>query len=387
MVGDAGDPSIWEEFRRQMPVVKKWAYFDHAAVAPISQPAQEAIRNWTIEAGDEGDTIWTQWTTRIEKMRSNVASVIGAHPDEIALVPNTTSGISLVAEGFPWKSGDNLVTLASEFPSNQYPWMNLANRGVETRRVKFEGDQVEIGRIFDACDERTRLLALSWVGYSTGWRVDVDQVVEQAHRRGMFVLLDAIQGLGVFPIDVRQTPVDFLAADGHKWLLGPEGAGIFYLRQEHLDLLRPMGLGWNSVVHSHDFSKVELDIRPQAARYEGGSQNMVGFAGLAASLELLIRFGLTSTSSPVADRILHITEVASERLQQAGAQLVGPQDRKHRSGIVAFEFPGKSAKLLRGRCLARSVAISLRAGRLRISPHAYNNEEDIDKLLAALQSA
>ncbi len=377
-------PGDWTAFRDAMPVVRRWAYFDHAAVAPISAPAQRAVLTWAEQTTYEGDTVWSCWDEGVERVRDVAGRLIGADSEEIALVPNTTAGISLVAEGFPWREGDNVVTVAGEFPSNLYPWMNLADRGVSERRVEPHGVAIDPNRIAEACDERTRIVAVSWVGYATGWRIDVAEMARVAHDRGALLFLDAIQGLGVFPINVRSADVDFLAADGHKWMLGPEGAGLFYIRREHLDLLRPLGVGWHSVVHARDFSRIELDVRREAARYEGGSQNMVGFLGLGASLELLSALGLTPDESPLAERVLEIGDLACGRLSQIGAKIVSSREGDRRSGIISFELPGKDPMRAAHRCTELGVALSCRGGRLRISPHAYTNEEDVDRLIEAL---
>ena len=218
--------------------------------------------------------------------------MIGAHPEEIALVGNTTAGISLVAEGIDWRPGDNVVTLADEFPSNVYPWFNLASRGVETRRVPTDvSGRLDIDQLAEACDERTRVVTVSWIGFATGYRHDVKRIASIAHEQGALMFLDAIQGLGVFPLDVNEMGIDFLAADGHKWMLGPEGAGIAYIRREHLEKLRPIGVGWHSVMPGQDYTHIELNLRPTAARYEGGSQNNAGMLAFGASLELLTGFG------------------------------------------------------------------------------------------------
>ncbi len=375
----------WDFFRRQMPVAAKWAYFDHAAVAPVPLPAREAVLAWSAQAANEGDTVCSDWTRQIELLRKRVAMLIGAHEDEVALVPNTTAGISLVAEGFPWRRGDNVVTLENEFPSNLYPWMNLAGRGVRTRRVRCDGGRVDPNRVAEACDERTRIVSISWVGFGSGWRIDVPEMARLAHDHGALLFLDAIQALGVFPIDVHRANVDFLAADGHKWMLGPEGAGVFFLRREHLDLLRPVGVGWNSVVHTRDFDHIELNIRPEAARYEGGSMNTAGFLALRASLDLLAGLGLSPSARGIADRVLDVTDLACTRLEEIGARITSHRRGEHRSGIVAFEMPGRDPLAEVSRCRAEHIALTCRSGRLRISPHAYTNEEDVDRLLSVLR--
>lgn len=374
----------FDEFRRQMPVARQWAYFDHAAVAPLTAAARDALVGWADAACLSGDTVWPEWAARVEEVRRTLAATIGAGPDEIALVPNTTSGIHLVAEGFPWNVGDNVVTPANEFPSNRFPWLNLASRQVETRLVPAAEGRLDAERLLAACDGRTRLIAVSWIGYASGWKLDLPSLVERAHAQGILVLLDAIQGLGVFPLDVRQTPIDFLAADGHKWLLGPEGAGVFFLRREHLDLLRPLGVGWNSVVQAHDFSRAEFALRPAAARYEGGSQNMAGVAALGASLDLLVRHGLTCSHSPLAERVLELVNLAADGLRRLGAEVFGPPPGPFQSGILPFGLPGQDPAEVRRRCLRAGVALSCRGGHLRLSPHAYNNQQDLERLLDAL---
>lgn len=370
----------WDELRRLMPSAGKWAYFDHAAVAPLSLPARAALANWADDVAANGVVNWPQWAAQLENVRRRGAELLHADPGEIALIHSTTEGINLVAEGFGWQAGDNVVAPANEFPSNLYPWMNLESRGVEMRRVPVTNGRVEIGDLARACDDHTRIVTASLVGYASGWRLDVDALVEMAHRRGVLVFLDAIQGLGVFPLDVQQTPIDFLSADGHKWLLGPEGAGLFYVRKEHLDRLRPLGIGWNSVVQSHDYSHIELTLKPAARRYEGGTYNMPGLLALGASLELLAEFPV----SEIADRVLSLTDNLCERLSAAGAVVASCREPEHASAIVSFELPGDNPAEVRRRCREHQVVLSCREGRLRVSPHAYNNDDDLDRLIEAI---
>lgn len=369
--------------RAEMPVAERWAYFDHAAVAPITAPAAAAIDKWRQEAAREGDTLWPEWAREVQRTRQVAARLLGADEREIALVPSTTAGINFVAEGLDWRPGDNVVTLADEFPSNIYPWMHLRDRGVETRLVPTDDGRVDLDQLAAQCDQRTRVVSVSWVAYVSGARRDLAAIGEVARECGALFFVDAIQGIGAFPLDVRQTPIDFLAADGHKWMLGPEGAGIAYLRRDRLPLLRPTGVGWNSVVHAGDFSNLELNLKPDASRYEGGTQNMAGMMALGASLRLLESLGLEN----IAAAILEITDRVCERLASIGARIVSPREGDDRSGIVSVEFPGADAMALRKWCLDNHVALACRAGRLRISPHAYNDERDVDRLITSLKSS
>jgi cysteine desulfurase / selenocysteine lyase len=376
-----GGAADWESFRRAMPSAQTWAYLDHAAVAPLSGPASLAMAHWVQDAAENGSAHYPAWSRQIEHLRSLAAELINAVPEEIAFIPNTSTGVDFVAEGFPWKPGDNVVTRADEFPSNQYPWLNLADRGVETRRLPTDNGKLDLDQLEAACDAHTRIVTVSWVAFASGWRHDLDRLAQIVHRRGALLFVDAIQGLGVFPLDVKNTPIDFLAADGHKWLLGPEGAGVFFTRREHLNLLRPVGVGWNSVKNGMDFHHIDLVFKDTATRYEGGSQNVGGLLALEASIELLRQFG----AEAISRRVLELTDLAWQRLEQIGAVILSDPRPAHRSGIISFEIPGQDLVALQRRCMSQNVLLSCRAGRLRISPHAYNNASDIDRLIEALR--
>jgi cysteine desulfurase/selenocysteine lyase len=376
------------KLRALMPIAQKCAYFDHAAMCALPQPAADAFQKWLLEATEIGGPVWGQWVRGIEATRASAGALIGARPEEIALVSNTTSGIGLVAEGLDWREGDNVVTFADEFPSNLYPWMNLASRGVETRRVATDvSGRSDLEKLAAACDSRTRIVTVSWVGFATGYRHDIRRIAQIAHKHGALVFIDAIQGLGAFPLDVNECEIDFLAADGHKWLLGPEGAGIAYIRREHLDKLRPIGPGWHSVNPGQEFTHIELNLREGAARYETGSQNTGGILAMGASLRMLQELGAEN----VAAAVLDITDQAYERLEKIGATIIsdrgpGYRDRQQRSGIIAFVLPGKDSMAVKRHAFSQNVIFGCRAGRLRISPHAYNNEADLDRLVEVLTS-
>ncbi|GAB4146314.1 MAG: aminotransferase class V-fold PLP-dependent enzyme [Planctomycetaceae bacterium] len=373
----------WNAFREQMPVTRNWAYFDHAAVAPLCQPAVEAMREWIDDIATHGDAHWSRWRDHVEKIRNVCAHLLNADEDEIAFIRNTTEGINIVAEGFPWKPRDNIVLPAGEFPTNLYPWLNLEDRGVKTRMVPVENERLDLNQLESTCDERTRLIALSWVGYATGWRNDLEAVAEIAHRKGALLFVDAIQGLGVFPLDVSQVPVDFLAADGHKWLLGPEGAGVFFMRKEHLHMLRPVGVGWNSVVNAGDFSQTELRLKPTASRYEGGSHAMPGLLGFGAAVRMILRYGV----SAISKRLVEVTDTLCERLPDLNAEIISCRNQDRKSGIVSFTIPKVKAPTIRSVCREHNVIVNCRAGRVRLSPHCYTNEDDVNQLMFALKTA
>lgn len=374
-----------QKFRERMPVARRFAYLDHAAVSPLPEPTRQAVAQWLDEAAELGDTVWPRWNAQLETARGQVAEMIGAGGDEVALVPNTTAGINYIAQGFPWRPGDNVVTLANEFPSNIYPWLNLESLGVTTRLVEAPGGVIDLQRLADACDDRTRLLSVSWVGYASGYRVDLDEVAELCGRKGIYFFVDAIQGLGVYPVDLRRTKVDFLAADGHKWLLAPEGAGLLFVRRENLDLIRPVHVGWNSVQRQYEFDRTAFDLRPSAARYEGGSANMAGQIGLAASLKLLRELGVSPTASPIADEIISLATHAVSELQRLGVRVLCPHAAGHESGIVTFQVPGLEPAVVREQLLSADVVASCRGGGVRLSIHGYNTIEDLARVANVIQ--
>lgn len=375
-----------EVSRREMPICEKYSYFDHAAVAPLTQSAGKAIQKWVGEAMRDGDAVWMEWAAFLTKCRELAAQLIAASTDEIALIPNTTLGIHYIAAGIAWKPGDAVLAIANEFPSNLLAWKQLAQIGVEVSIYEPENDgRIDLERLLAMITPATKLVAVSWVGFSSGYRINPGELAAELHRRGVLLLLDSIQGLGVFDLNVQRDGVDFAVADGHKWMLGPEGAGILYIRREHLDWLRPVGVGWNSVRNSFTFSATELDWRESAARYEGGSHSMVGFAGLSSSLAWMQKMRDAYGERIWEESVLDNTQRAVTALREAGATLQWPSRLEQRSGIVSFSWRDEDPQRVRQRCLKDHVVLSCRLGRLRISPHGYNNGEDIERLIQSLR--
>jgi len=371
----------WTALRNEFPVTRRWKFFDHAAVAPLTARAQKALVDWAADIAKNGLVHEKQWLQRVEETRGLAAKLIGADPLDIAFIKNTSEGIGIVAEGFRWKAGDNMVTAAEEYPANIYPWMNLRDRGVEVRRVPSQGNRLEIADLRAAMDNRTRLVSLSSVEFSSGFRNDLTTVGSLCRERGAYFFVDAIQSLGVMPLDVRQTPIDFLAADGHKWMLGPEGAGFFFIRRELIDLLHPVGIGWNSVQGARDSARIDFQLKPHAGRWESGTLNVAGITALGASLGLLHQIGLEE----VGDRVEQLTDYLCEQTQRKGLGVFSSRRHADKSGIVSLVVSGAEPQCIKRSCREAGVIINHRAGRVRVSPHCYNTHEEIDELLALLQ--
>jgi cysteine desulfurase / selenocysteine lyase len=370
----------WTDLRRECPVTTRWAYFDHAAVAPLTERARRTLVAWAADLAENGEMNDSTRVRQVEEVRRRAGQLLNADPLDIAFIKNTSEGIGIVAEGLPWQAGDNVVTAEDEYPANLYPWMNLAGRGVELRRVPSREGRILVEDVRAALDGRTRLVSLSFVEYASGFRNDLAAVGAMCRDKGVLFFVDAIQGLGVLPLDVRQTPIDFLAADGHKWLLGPEGAGLLWIRREWVERLHPVGVGWNSVIDSRNFDRVELRLKPHAGRWESGSLNVGGILALGASLELLIAVGIDA----VAERVLHLTDYFCEQAARIGVQVYSSRRPNEKSAIVSLIVPGGEMRTIVRRCRDAGVVINQRAGRLRISPHAYNTAEELDRLVALL---
>jgi selenocysteine lyase/cysteine desulfurase len=369
----------WTTLRNEFPVTSRWAFFDHAAVAPLPAPARDALKAWADDVAVNGVASWPQWQKRVEETRAFAGRLLNADPLDVAFIKNTSEGIAFVAEGLDWQRGENVVTSTDEYPSNLYPWMHLASRGVELRQVPSRDGRIRIDDLRDAIDGRTKLVTFSWVEYATGFRNDLDAVAGVCRSAGVLFFVDAIQGLGLFALDVRRTPIDFLAADGHKWLLGPEGAGLFYVNRNVLDRLHLNEVGWNSVVQAHNFSRIELNLKPNAGRWECGTLNVGGIVALGASMDMLLNAGIEA----VGARVLELTDYLCERLRRTRVGVFSSRRPGEASGIVSLTGIADPPAMVR-RFKEAGVAVAHRGGRLRVSPHCYNTTEEIDRLVDLL---
>ncbi|MHB8733873.1 MAG: aminotransferase class V-fold PLP-dependent enzyme [Terriglobales bacterium] len=383
-------------YRRQFPVCERLTYLNHAAVSPIATPTRAAMEFLLADVHGWGASHWQQWVEEQQATRVTLARFIGARPEEIALLKNTSEGISSIAQGLDWRPGDRVVALASEFPSNVYPWLALTARGVKVELLREGPEGIELEMLRQAC-RGARLLAVSFVQYLSGFRLDPQRVGEICRETGTLFFVDAIQGLGAFPLDVKHAGIHALAADGHKWLTGPEGAALLYVDQELLPQLLPHEIGWTSVEHWNDFdvlARLErgedpLVWRSTAARFEAGTLNTVGIYGLHAAVEFLMGAG----TAAIAARILALTDRLVHGLQAEGYSILGPRGNPHarqqgfdsRSGIVSFRCPRRAAAQLNGQLLRAGIQCAARGDWVRVAPHFYNSEQEIDRLLDELK--
>jgi selenocysteine lyase/cysteine desulfurase len=369
------------EIRSLFPIAQRYAYLNHASVAAPPQPVVEAMTDYLAERARAGSEALTEWEERIATTRRLAARFIGAHHQEIVFTGSISHGLNLVAAGLDWQAGDNLVCAETEFPANVYPWLNLQRRGVEVRFAPARDNRILVEDVAALIDARTRLVAISFVEFASGYRNDLQALAVLCHERGAYLVVDGIQGLGALEFNVQEARVDFLAAHAAKWMLGPIGAAFLYVRRELLPRLDPVMAGWRSVVDREDYFRYDSPLREGGERLEPGSPNAVGLVGMAAAMELLQSVGLSNIEA----RILELTDHLIAGLQTRGCTLATPiAHRRERSGIVSFHHPAIPSSVLAQRLSKAGVIVSLRGDLIRVSPHFYNTTEDLERLLAAL---
>ena len=366
-----------QHYRSQFPVTESSIYMNHAAVSPISKRVHDAMVSLLDDVQYFGAEHWQQWTEKYGEVRRCLAQLINAEPEEIAFAKNTSEGISSFANGLDWQPGDEVVSIEGEFPANFYPWKALEKRGVVLRLVPAEEGRVSLESILGALNPRTRVLTVSFVQYLSGFRLDLEKLGKACAAHGCLLFVDAIQGLGAFPVDVKRANIAGLATDGHKWMLGPEGSGLLYVNRQAMEKVTPSEIGWTTVRHWSDFSRRDLSWRDDARRYECGTLNTVGVYGLGAAVNLLLEVGIPS----IGERVLDLTDRLRGGLLAQGHSVFGPRAREEASGIVSFVPRQGGAERLLEWYLTHRVQVATRGGMVRISPHFYNTEEEIDRVL------
>jgi selenocysteine lyase/cysteine desulfurase len=366
-----------QHYRSLFPVTASSIYMNHAAVAPISRRVRDAMVGLLDEVQQCGAEHWQGWVETYDAVRCSLAQLLNAEPSEIAFAKNTSEGISIFANGLDWRPGDEVVSIEREFPANFYPWKALEKRGVALRLVPAEAGRVSQETILGALTSRTRVVTVSFVQYISGFRLDLEKLGQACAACGCLLFVDAIQGLGAFPVDVKRAHIAGLAADSHKWMLGPEGSAVLYVNRQVMERITPREIGWTSVRHWSDFSRRELSWRDDARRYECGTLNTVGIYGLGAAVNLLLEVGIPN----VAERVLDLTDRLRSGLLAQGHSVFGPRARAEASGIVSFvPHQGEAERLLEW-FLDHRVQVAARGGMVRIAPHFYNTEEEIDRVL------
>ena len=368
------------DVRRLFPVTRNFNFQNSAAVAPLSVRVVEAVDTYLKHARDQA-YIDGGFYHRADEVRKLAARLINADPQEVTFVKSTSEGISLVANGLNWNTGDNIVTANCEFPANVYPWMALQSRGVQLKSIVEEDGRVPLDRLASAIDSRTRLVAISAVQYASGYRIDLTTLGQICQEKGVFLCVDGIQALGMAPLDVRSMNIDFLSADGHKWICGLEGAGIFYVRRELLGHLAPTTIGWNSMKNGWDFDNIQFEYRDDAQRYDAGAYNFAGIYGLGAAIGLLLDVGVER----IYQYLLKLSDRLVEGLRAKGYRVISPRQPGEGSAIVACISDKHNLVKLRDHMQTEyRIVASVRKGRLRFSPHFFNTEAEIDQAVDVL---
>lgn len=375
----------FDEMRALFPSAQTCIHLNHAGTGPIAQPVAEAVQTVCAELMSENNfTAFKNHVKRREELLSVLARMMDVPASCVALVKNTSHGLTIAAQALPFQPGDVVTVLGGEYPSNVYPWMAQAVRGVETQIVPAdENGNWSEDAIIATCkaDSRTRCLAVSWVNWGTGQRVNLERLGGFCRQHGIYFVVDAVQGLGALRARFADWNVDIATAGCHKWLLSPAGIGGLYIRDGLTPELLPTNIGWNSVEHPIEWERMHWnELRQTPERYEEGTPNILGTAGLLQSVKLLESVGFEA----VETRIVGLASILRDGLEQRGYRVLSPTEPEKRTGIVAFRHPTWSNEEVVRALEAATVRVVVRCGNVRFSPHAYNNEEDITRALDAL---
>jgi len=354
-------------------------YLNHAAVAPWPNRAASAVARFAQENVLLGARDYSDWMSLEQRLRERLMRLLNApSTDDIALIKNTSEALSFVAFGLPWQSGDQIVISDEEFPSNRIVWEALAAQGVEVIQASLKGDDPE-GALLAACGPRTRLMSVSAIQFASGLRLDLQRLGAGCKQQNVLFCIDAIQQLGALPFDVQSYQCDFAMADGHKWLLGPEGLGVFYVRSELREQLKLHEFGWHMLEHMGDYTRTTWEPAKSARRFECGSPNMLGAMALEASLSLLEEVGMPTVATLIAERVQWLQDGLGAI---AGITLHSPLNPARRGGIFSFSIDGIDNQVVYETLKAQQVVCIPRGPGVRFSPHFYTEKRVIDETIA-----
>lgn len=363
----------------EFPLSDELIYLNHAAVAPWPKRTSDAVIEFAAQNCRYGSHFYLDWLRKESELRRQLQALLNApSADDIALVKNTSEALSFVAYGLPWQAGDNIVSSNEEFPSNRLPWQSLADQGVEFRQADLSAAGSPEEALFALVDSHTRLLTISSIQFASGLRMDLQRIGEFCKQRDILFCIDAIQSLGAVQFDVQACQADFVMADGHKWMFGPEGLGVFYTAPAARERLKLTQYGWHMMKDTHNYENKPWEVHPTARRFECGSPNMLGIHALSASLSLLLETGMETVEAQVIAR--------SEYLKAAIANnenliLLSARHSLLKSGIVVFKHRSLSNELLYKHLQQNGVVCAMRGGGVRFSPHFYNRFEELDRAL------
>ena len=372
------------ELRSLFPITNRAIYLNHAAVSPLPTPTVEAIQSQLKDVRDNGSINFRSWIAVKERARSLLAELLGARPEQVAFMRNTSDSLSTVANGLNWRTGQNVVTFRREFPANIYPWLRLRDVfGVEVRMCEERDGRVDIEELETLVDENTRVIAISHVQYASGFRADLERLGRIARKRDALLVVDLIQSLGVLPLNVEAELIDVAAGASHKWLLGPEGVGYLYLSDRARERLEPTLVGWTSVPNPEDYNNFDQEWNTGTLAWETGTGPTALIHGLNASLELLKANG----TEAIAAYLETLTDYLCENLSCRNYRVISARDLGQKSQIVCIQHRGgASAMQLYSQLKSNNIITAPRGDRLRIAPHFYNSFDEIDTLASTLPS-
>jgi len=371
--------SLYED---EFPLAEDIYYLNHAAVAPWPRRTAKAVSAFAQENMTQGAQHYLKWLKVERALRESLAWLINAPSlNDIALLKNTSEALSVVAYGIDWQPGDNIVSYADEFPSNRIVWESLANKGVELRLVELAGSEDPETELIALCNDRTRLVSVSSVQYARGLRIDIDKIGAFCRTNNILFCVDAIQSLGALPFDAQRCEADFVVADGHKWMLGPEGLALFYCRAEVREQLGLNQYGWHMVDRPGNYDTTQWQPSPTATRFECGSPNTMGIHALQASLSLIREIG----QDVIANKLFNNVSLLIELIDNIdGTTLLSPRDPTYQSGIVTFSISGVDHTQLYSYLMKNSVICAQRGGGIRFSPHFYTKTDHIHAAMQIL---
>jgi selenocysteine lyase/cysteine desulfurase len=366
----------------EFPIRESCLYLDHAAVCPLPFPVAEAMRRQVTDQQLTGYANFEEWRNSTLACRHLGSEMLGCGSSDISIIRSTSEGLSLIAEGFDWRSGDEVLVGEEEFAANVAPWLNLRGRGVKAVRFPQPDGRIDPAVVDAAITDKTRVLSVSWVAFHSGWIAPLEALANLCRERGIVMVVDAIQGLGVMTLNMRALGIDAVVADGHKWLLGPEGAGIMATTSSLRRRLRPAITGWRNIQREPgSFFLHDLELLESGRRFEAGATNTVGIAGLGAALDLVNSVGHDN----IQTRVELLSRLLTRILLAHGWDVFSPGSGQPIAGIIAARHPGVAPDEARSRLSQRKVVCSVRQGTVRFSPHFYTTKGELEAFDAILE--